>query len=84
MRGKVRGVVLIGETRAEFARLFRDFEIREADNLDDAVRAAVDVSHEGDAVVLSPACASFDMFRSFEHRGDSFRESVARFDKDEH
>lgn len=78
MKGKVRGVVLIGETTAEFRPLFSGFNMREAGSLDDAVRQAVEISEPGDAVILSPACASFDMFNSFEHRGDSFRDSVKR------
>ena len=78
MKGKVRGVVLIGETTPEFKPLFSGFTMREAGSLDDAVRKAVEISEPGDAVILSPACASFDMFNSFEHRGDSFRDSVKR------
>jgi UDP-N-acetylmuramoylalanine--D-glutamate ligase len=78
MRGKVRGVVLIGETRDEFRPLFAGFALREAASLDEAIGAALELSQEGDTIVLSPACASFDMFRSYEHRGDEFREAVRR------
>jgi len=78
MKGKIRGVVLIGETKDEFAPLFSEFDMRMAESLDDAVRKSIELSQPGDAVILSPACASFDMFTSFEHRGDSFRDSVKR------
>jgi UDP-N-acetylmuramoylalanine--D-glutamate ligase len=41
------------------------------------VHIAADLAHLGDSVLLSPACASFDMFRGFEHRGEVFAEVVA-------
>ena len=47
-----------------------------AGTLEEAVRAAAEQARPGDAVVLSPACSSFDMFRSFEERGEAFREAV--------
>ncbi|HEY1405196.1 MAG TPA: UDP-N-acetylmuramoyl-L-alanine--D-glutamate ligase [Spirochaetota bacterium] len=78
MKDKVRAVVLIGETKEEFSKLFSSFVMRTATTLDDAVNASIELSREGDAIVLSPACASFDMFTSFEDRGDKFRESVER------
>jgi UDP-N-acetylmuramoylalanine--D-glutamate ligase len=43
----------------------------------DAVRRATELCRPGDAVVLSPACASYDMFQNFGHRGRVFREAVA-------
>jgi UDP-N-acetylmuramoylalanine--D-glutamate ligase len=42
------------------------------DNFDDCIRVAYEESMPGDNIVLSPACASFDKFRNFEHRGDTF------------
>ena len=47
-----------------------------ADSLDEAVHAASANARPGDVVVFSPACSSFDMFRSFEERGEAFREAV--------
>jgi UDP-N-acetylmuramoylalanine--D-glutamate ligase len=44
--------------------------------LADAVRRGAALAEAGDTVLLSPACASFDMFRDFEHRGDEFRRAV--------
>jgi UDP-N-acetylmuramoylalanine--D-glutamate ligase len=44
--------------------------------MDDAVRARQERAREGDAVLLSPACASFDMFRNYEHRAQVFVEAV--------
>ena len=46
--------------------------------LDDAVAAAAQAASPGDVVILTPACASFDQFRSFEHRGEEFRRLVQK------
>jgi UDP-N-acetylmuramoylalanine--D-glutamate ligase len=48
----------------------------------DAVRIAMRLSQPGDAVLLAPACASFDMFRSYAHRGDVFCAEVAELRKE--
>ena len=50
--------------------------VRSAATLDEAVALAGELAQAGDAVLLSPACASFDMFRSYEHRAQVFREAV--------
>lgn len=50
--------------------------IIDTDNLHDAVQAAYNVSHEGDTVLLSPCCASFDLFNSYEDRGEQFMAAV--------
>jgi len=50
----------------------------EATTMDDAVKIAFSNAKEGDAVLLSPACASFDMFNDFNHRGDTFKEIVKK------
>ena len=47
-----------------------------AASMDDAVERAFELAHEGDAVLLSPACASFDMFRDYKHRGDAFAQAA--------
>ena len=52
-------------------------EVSEYPTLRDAALAAAGAASAGETVLLSPACASFDEFRDFEHRGDSFREIVA-------
>jgi UDP-N-acetylmuramoylalanine--D-glutamate ligase len=77
-RGRVRAVVLIGADREPLRRAFDAAGIpaREASDMADAVRIARAEARSGDAIVLSPACASFDMFRNFEHRGDVFRDVV--------
>ncbi len=52
--------------------------IIDTDNIHDAVRQAYQAAHEGDTVLLSPCCASFDLFRSYEDRGEQFIQEVKR------
>lgn len=76
---KVRKLVLIGETKEKIAACakkhgFMDYVF--ADSLKDAVAFCYDKAQPGDAVLLSPACASWDMFTSYEERGRIFKELV--------
>ena len=74
---KARAAVLIGEARERMEReLAGAVPLRLAGSLEEAVREAAACAREGDVVVLSPACSSFDMFRNFEERGEAFREAV--------
>lgn len=74
---KARAVVLLGEAGDRMAReLAGAAPITVAGTLAQAVRAAADSARKGDAVVFSPACSSFDMFRNFEERGEAFRKAV--------
>ncbi len=72
-------VILIGrEARAMAARLDAGVRARVAADMQDAVGVALRRAAPGDAVLLSPACASFDMFDNYRHRGQSFIRSVER------
>jgi UDP-N-acetylmuramoylalanine--D-glutamate ligase len=55
------------------------FDVRRAKTLDDAVAAARQMARPGDVVLLSPACASFDMFSSADERGEKFAAIVRSF-----
>lgn len=73
----VRALVLIGEDADNIAsQLNGTTEIIRADSMESAVRNGLDAAESGDSVLLAPACASFDMFKSFEQRGDVFKASV--------
>lgn len=75
----VRAMVLLGEEASRIeSELGDNAEVVRADSMDDAVEKAFKVSIKGDIVLLSPACASFDMFESFEHRGRAFKEAFLR------
>lgn len=77
-RGKIKGAVLIGQARQEiFDELGKSFPIEFAESLQDAVRMAFARAQAGDTILLSPACASFDMFESYEQRGRVFKKAVA-------
>jgi UDP-N-acetylmuramoylalanine--D-glutamate ligase len=76
MKGRVRTVVLMGDEQEHFREVFSSFNTLSSSGMEDAVRLAFDVSRSGDAILLSPACASFDWYSSFEERGDAFRRAV--------
>jgi UDP-N-acetylmuramoylalanine--D-glutamate ligase len=74
---KGRAAVLIGEAAGAIARAIGDrIPVRRARSLLEAVRTSADLARPGDAVLLSPACSSFDMFRDYKHRGDEFVRAV--------
>jgi UDP-N-acetylmuramoylalanine--D-glutamate ligase len=76
-RGKVREAVLIGKDAPAIAAALKDAcETRTAASMEAAVAEAQRVAQAGDTVLLSPACASFDMFRDYGHRGDVFAAAV--------
>ena len=67
----------IGEAGSRFAEILEPvMPVQRSEMLCDAVRQAMDAAQPGDVIMLSPACASFDQFRDFEARGDSFRQIV--------
>jgi len=78
LRQKVKLLVLLGEARERMrAELGGEVETVMTASLDEAVRTAFSRSEAGDMVLFSPACSSFDMFTSYEHRGACFKELVS-------
>ena len=79
--GKVKKLVLLGATRekiAETAEKLGFHDIVMADTFEEAFEKCVEYAQPGDAVLLSPACASWGMFKNYEERGDKFKELVNR------
>lgn len=75
---RARAVVLIGRDapRVETVLAGCGIPVLHADTMEEAVRSAYSAASEGDAVLLSPACASYDMFRSYVHRGEVFADAA--------
>lgn len=77
--GKVKHLVLLGETKDKIADTARQSGFRNiilVNTLEEAVSTAASLADTGESVLLSPACASWDMFKSYEERGDKFKELV--------
>jgi len=78
VKTNVRKLVLIGEDAETIASELGEFAaIERATDMNDAVTRSFNAAEKGDVVLLAPACASFDMFESFEHRGKVFKSAVA-------
>ena len=75
---KVRAIVCMGKDNAKLLDFFggKVKEIRDTHSLEDAVAACRELAQKGDTVLLSPCCASFDLFSSYEDRGDKFKAAV--------
>lgn len=75
--GRMRAVVAIGEAAADVEAALGDVAaVATATSMDDAVARALGFAETGDAVLLSPGCASYDWYRSYSERGDDFRRAV--------
>jgi UDP-N-acetylmuramoylalanine--D-glutamate ligase len=77
-------LICLGKDNAKLKKAFGDVvkEIYETQSITDLVRKALKVSQPGDVVLLSPACASFDLFKNYEDRGDQFRKAVLDLKKE--
>jgi len=80
VREKCHTLVFMGLHNEKLREHFASFGLRiiDTDNLHDAVEGAYHAAHPGDTVLLSPCCASFDLFHSYEERGDLFMEAVRK------
>ena len=74
-------IYLIGEAAALIASNFQDQEVEQFDTLNDAFDSAISIATEGDTILFSPACASFDQYLNFEERGKHFISLVQEYRK---
>ena len=74
---KVRKIYAIGSSKDKVYDFFKEIvEVEKKDSLEDCVIAGLNDAKENEVVLLSPACASFDMFNNYEHRGQVFKKAV--------
>ncbi|HZW91360.1 MAG TPA: UDP-N-acetylmuramoyl-L-alanine--D-glutamate ligase [Candidatus Eremiobacteraceae bacterium] len=76
LRQRVKRVYTIGAAAGKIESQIKNVEVVHAETLENALRKANAVAEPGDVVLLAPACASFDQFKSYEHRGRVFKEIV--------
>lgn len=80
---KLKHLILLGETKYDIEKTAKLLNIKTTlvDNLEEATKLANKISHKGDSILLSPACASWDMYSCFEERGNHFKKLVMNFNE---
>ena len=77
---KVKALIFMGKDNSKLHSFFdgKIDIIKDVDSMSDAVKSAYELAEKGDTVLLSPCCASFDLFDNYEDRGDQFKEHVRK------
>ena len=80
VKEKVKVIVCLGESSKKIQKYFKKIvnKIETTSSMQEAVRASYSLADKGDVVLLSPTCASFDLFDNFEHRGQEFKNQVRK------
>ncbi|MFT4832888.1 MAG: UDP-N-acetylmuramoylalanine--D-glutamate ligase, partial [Psychroserpens sp.] len=78
VREKVKAIVCLGLDNSKIKDVFGNVVdlMVETFSMEEAIKVAYKIAERGDTVLLSPACASFDLFKNYEDRGDQFKEAV--------
>ena len=84
LEGKVRAVFLLGEMAEKMEKAWSGgMPCRRVQDLGEAVRRAAEMAREGENVLLSPGCSSYDQFKNFEERGEKYRQCVIALPQEE-
>ncbi len=84
LRGRVRAALLIGESAGKIEKAWRDgVPCRQVGTLAEAVQRAAALASPGETVLLSPGCSSYDQFKNFEERGETYRQCVKALPQEE-
>lgn len=80
VKRKVKAIVCLGIDNQKIIDFFKDRKelIYDTSSMEDAVKIAKSIAQDGDTVLLSPCCASFDLFKNYEDRGEKFKEEVLK------
>jgi UDP-N-acetylmuramoylalanine--D-glutamate ligase len=84
VKKKVKTLICLGKDNDKLKKAFGDIvpTVMETQSVKELVRMALDAARKGDVVLLSPACASFDLFKNYEDRGNQFRDAVSELKKE--
>jgi len=78
VKEKVKAIVCLGKDNAKIRNFFGDKVVAETFSATECVEKCAEIAQDGDVVLLSPCCASFDLFKSYEDRGKQFKEAVRK------
>ena len=80
VKSRVKAIICLGESTMKIQKYFNKIvgKIETVSSMEEAVRSSYQLGDKGDVVLLSPTCASFDMFDNFEHRGQEFKNQVRK------